>query len=84
MQQPLDRFEAGWRRGEQHAKLESRVKSLEDWREKVEGYASGILSYLKRGMIVAVLWLLGAVTAALPGSPLAALAELGKRLLTGD
>lgn len=84
MSQQRERLDlASFFHGQAFAKLEAEVQDLKEWRALVESYADGIRTYLKRGAIVLLVWLLGLITTALPGSPLGFVAEwLGHVLLS--
>lgn len=70
--------------GQAFAQLKREVDDLKDWRAEVENYADAIRTYLKRGAIVVLVWLLSLITTALPGSPLGFVAQwLGHMLLSG-
>lgn len=72
---------ASYLRGQADSEIRARVSALEEWRETLEGYAKGILTYLWRGVVVLMVWALLAVTNAFPESIAARLAVILGRLL---
>lgn len=73
---------ASWLQGQQHAELSGRVSELEEWRERLEGYAEIGLTNLRRVAIVLAWWVLAVASSALPGSPLAPItAFIGEHLI---
>jgi hypothetical protein len=72
---------ASWLQGREHAALSARVSALEAWRTGLEGYTEIARIYLRRLLLLVVIWGLAIVTACLPGTPAARLATAIRGLL---
>jgi hypothetical protein len=67
--------------GQTHEKFDTRLKVVEDWQRKWEGYVVCILSYSRRVLIVLVVWGMATVTNAFPETVAAKLASIIGRML---